>query len=217
VISGFCCIFVCFFWWTYDETRVFCFGGFLLIYFILRSPDDDEIGLIWGWFEHVQSWLHRKITEAYVSYAMSVLFRWALSDVRDGLKPVYRRILWVFISLIGHAIEVWFMKLLLWITVHVYLISGCKRVLHHVIVVFVSYCKEHVSFYIQMFQGYDDALLCEVTVALAWQLRWQCDFNCCYHMATDICSHNGYQIFEPLSEFVHGLPKHFIAVVNETG
>ncbi|KAM4111380.1 hypothetical protein ACJW30_05G063300 [Castanea mollissima] len=37
--------------------------------------------------------LHREATEAYMSYAMSVLLGRALPDVRDGLKPVHRRIL----------------------------------------------------------------------------------------------------------------------------
>ncbi|WCJ19142.1 DNA GYRASE A [Euphorbia peplus] len=37
--------------------------------------------------------LHREATESYMSYAMSVLVGRALPDVRDGLKPVHRRIL----------------------------------------------------------------------------------------------------------------------------
>ncbi|KAJ3669364.1 hypothetical protein LUZ60_011314 [Juncus effusus] len=41
----------------------------------------------------VQSELHKEATEAYMSYAMSVLLGRALPDVRDGLKPVHRRIL----------------------------------------------------------------------------------------------------------------------------
>lgn len=39
--------------------------------------------------------LHKEATEAYMAYAMSVLLGRALPDVRDGLKPVHRRILWV--------------------------------------------------------------------------------------------------------------------------
>nr|XP_043633899.1 DNA gyrase subunit A, chloroplastic/mitochondrial [Erigeron canadensis] len=38
--------------------------------------------------------LHKEATEAYMSYAMSVLVGRALPDVRDGLKPVHRRILY---------------------------------------------------------------------------------------------------------------------------
>ncbi|BBG96775.1 DNA GYRASE A [Prunus dulcis] len=35
--------------------------------------------------------LHKEATEAYMAYAMSVLLGRALPDVRDGLKPVHRR------------------------------------------------------------------------------------------------------------------------------
>ncbi|XP_031486660.1 DNA gyrase subunit A, chloroplastic/mitochondrial [Nymphaea colorata] len=37
--------------------------------------------------------LHKEATESYLAYAMSVLVGRALPDVRDGLKPVHRRIL----------------------------------------------------------------------------------------------------------------------------
>ncbi|KAL9324925.1 hypothetical protein ACSQ67_005570 [Phaseolus vulgaris] len=43
--------------------------------------------------------LHKEATEAYMAYAMSVLLGRALPDVRDGLKPVHRRILLVFRSM----------------------------------------------------------------------------------------------------------------------
>ncbi|MDO8574089.1 MAG: DNA gyrase subunit A, partial [bacterium] len=35
-----------------------------------------------------------ELQEAYLDYAMSVIVSRALPDVRDGLKPVHRRILW---------------------------------------------------------------------------------------------------------------------------
>ncbi|KAI8463558.1 MAG: DNA gyrase, A subunit [Monoraphidium minutum] len=38
--------------------------------------------------------LHAEASEAYLSYAMSVIVGRALPDVRDGLKPVHRRILY---------------------------------------------------------------------------------------------------------------------------
>ncbi|XP_048231515.1 DNA gyrase subunit A, chloroplastic/mitochondrial isoform X1 [Ricinus communis] len=41
----------------------------------------------------VHTELHKEATEAYMAYAMSVLLGRALPDVRDGLKPVHRRIL----------------------------------------------------------------------------------------------------------------------------
>lgn len=38
--------------------------------------------------------LHKEMTDSYMAYAMSVIMSRALPDVRDGLKPVHRRILY---------------------------------------------------------------------------------------------------------------------------
>ena len=38
--------------------------------------------------------LYDEISSSYLSYAMSVIVSRALPDVRDGLKPVHRRILY---------------------------------------------------------------------------------------------------------------------------
>ena len=38
--------------------------------------------------------IEKEMKEAYISYAMSVIVSRALPDVRDGLKPVHRRILY---------------------------------------------------------------------------------------------------------------------------
>ena len=38
--------------------------------------------------------LEREMQESYLDYAMSVIVARALPDVRDGLKPVHRRILY---------------------------------------------------------------------------------------------------------------------------
>jgi DNA gyrase subunit A len=38
--------------------------------------------------------IEREMQEAYLDYAMSVIVSRALPDVRDGLKPVHRRILY---------------------------------------------------------------------------------------------------------------------------
>ena len=35
-----------------------------------------------------------ELQESYLDYAMSVIVQRALPDVRDGMKPVQRRILW---------------------------------------------------------------------------------------------------------------------------
>ncbi|MFM1841852.1 MAG: gyrase subunit, partial [Cyanobacteriota bacterium] len=37
--------------------------------------------------------LHQEMERSYLEYAMSVIVGRALPDVRDGLKPVHRRIL----------------------------------------------------------------------------------------------------------------------------
>lgn len=43
--------------------------------------------------------LKRKMEDSYIDYAMSVIASRALPDVRDGLKPVQRRILFSMIEL----------------------------------------------------------------------------------------------------------------------
>ena len=49
-------------------------------------------GSVRGNVEPVQ--LEDEIQRSYLDYAMSVIVGRALPDVRDGLKPVHRRILW---------------------------------------------------------------------------------------------------------------------------
>lgn len=58
---------------------------------ILRDRDGNVGG--GGGERIVHTELHKEATEAYMAYAMSVLLGRALPDVRDGLKPVHRRIL----------------------------------------------------------------------------------------------------------------------------
>ncbi|KAG8391058.1 hypothetical protein BUALT_Bualt01G0148400 [Buddleja alternifolia] len=53
--------------------------------------------------------LHKEATEAYMAYAMSVLLGRALPDVRDGLKPVHRRILFAFINNAASVIDLYAM------------------------------------------------------------------------------------------------------------
>ena len=38
--------------------------------------------------------VEQEITQSYIDYAMSVIVSRALPDVRDGMKPVIRRILY---------------------------------------------------------------------------------------------------------------------------
>jgi DNA gyrase subunit A len=51
-----------------------------------------ELTLLAGRVEPV--WLEEEIQRSYLDYSMSVIVGRALPDVRDGLKPVHRRILW---------------------------------------------------------------------------------------------------------------------------
>ncbi len=41
-----------------------------------------------------QSWLKMSLKEAFLDYAMSVVVSRAIPDIRDGLKPVHRRVLY---------------------------------------------------------------------------------------------------------------------------
>src|SRR6185295_8793352 len=41
-----------------------------------------------------KEWIEDQIQTSYLDYSMSVIVGRALPDVRDGLKPVHRRILW---------------------------------------------------------------------------------------------------------------------------
>ena len=50
-----------------------------------EAPKDNNIKLIS---------MHDEMSSSYLSYAMSVIVSRALPDVRDGLKPVHRRILY---------------------------------------------------------------------------------------------------------------------------
>ena len=47
----------------------------------------------------VTSELVHEMTSSYIEYAMSVIVGRALPDVRDGLKPVHRRILYAMYPL----------------------------------------------------------------------------------------------------------------------
>ena len=55
---------------------------------------DDEINNNEDNSRIIQSDLSREMENSYLTYAMSVIVARALPDVRDGLKPVHRRILY---------------------------------------------------------------------------------------------------------------------------
>ena len=44
--------------------------------------------------KHQSVILYDEMSSSYLSYAMSVIISRALPDVRDGLKPVHRRIIY---------------------------------------------------------------------------------------------------------------------------
>ena len=47
--------------------------------------------------------LEREMKESFIAYAMAVIINRALPDVRDGMKPVHRRILFSMGELGMHA------------------------------------------------------------------------------------------------------------------
>ncbi len=57
-------------------------------------PDDDgaEGALVFGAIEPIE--IQEEMERSFLDYAMSVIMSRALPDVRDGLKPVHRRIIW---------------------------------------------------------------------------------------------------------------------------
>jgi len=58
----------------------------------MKKKDEDQEITITGKVEPRE--ITQELREAYLDYAMSVIVSRALPDVRDGLKPVQRRILW---------------------------------------------------------------------------------------------------------------------------
>ena len=59
-----------------------------------KNVDYDPESLRYPEQKIVQSELVREMETSYIEYAMSVIVGRALPDVRDGLKPVHRRILY---------------------------------------------------------------------------------------------------------------------------
>mmetsp|Transcript_1924 Transcript_1924/g.4502 ORF Transcript_1924/g.4502 Transcript_1924/m.4502 type:complete len:886 (+) Transcript_1924:1666-4323(+) len=60
---------------------------------IEKFPDENLGGKI------ISADLHSEMSRSYMEYAMSVIYGRALPDVRDGLKPVHRRILFAMYEL----------------------------------------------------------------------------------------------------------------------
>ncbi|MFN8017358.1 MAG: DNA gyrase subunit A [Acidimicrobiales bacterium] len=55
-------------------------------------PDDDPTQTAFGQIEPIE--IEEEMERSFLDYSMSVIVSRALPDVRDGLKPVHRRILW---------------------------------------------------------------------------------------------------------------------------
>ena len=58
---------------------------------------DDE--LILGGEKVLERLLEDEMRDSFIDYSMSVIVQRALPDVRDGLKPVHRRILYAMSEL----------------------------------------------------------------------------------------------------------------------
>ncbi len=56
------------------------------------EPPDDGTATAYGAIEPIE--IQEEMERSFLDYSMSVIVQRALPDVRDGLKPVHRRILW---------------------------------------------------------------------------------------------------------------------------
>jgi DNA gyrase subunit A len=59
---------------------------------VIPGPDQQEGGMQFGQIVPVD--INKQMKNAYIDYAMSVIVSRALPDVRDGFKPVHRRIMY---------------------------------------------------------------------------------------------------------------------------
>ena len=60
-----------------------------------ENKKEDQIGYI------KPTEITKEMADSYIDYAMSVIVSRALPDVRDGLKPVHRRILYGMYKMLG--------------------------------------------------------------------------------------------------------------------
>ena len=61
--------------------------------------------------------LKKTMENSYIDYAMSVIASRALPDVRDGLKPVQRRILYAMIELNNHIVNALVSSVIQWVNI----------------------------------------------------------------------------------------------------
>ena len=63
-----------------------------------QESDNTDYGLMKGArVKHMD--LQQEMRESYLAYALSVIVERALPDVRDGLKPVHRRVIYAMYDL----------------------------------------------------------------------------------------------------------------------
>ena len=61
--------------------------------------------------------LKKTMETSYIDYAMSVIASRALPDVRDGLKPVQRRILYSIMDLTSRIVNVRVLLVIQWVNI----------------------------------------------------------------------------------------------------
>ena len=61
--------------------------------------------------------LKKTMEESYIDYAMSVIAARALPDVRDGLKPVQRRVLYSITDLTSRTVNVHVLSVIPWVNI----------------------------------------------------------------------------------------------------
>ena len=61
--------------------------------------------------------LKERMETFYIDYAMSVIASRALPDVRDGLKPVQRRILYAIMVLTSRIVNVRVLSVMQWVNI----------------------------------------------------------------------------------------------------
>ena len=61
---------------------------------VTNEPTDEFGGSFHEYDSHAQNDIVKEVRDSFLDYSMSVITSRAIPDLRDGLKPVHRRILW---------------------------------------------------------------------------------------------------------------------------
>ena len=74
-----------------------------------QEADNTDYGLMVG--ERIQKKdLQQEMRDSYLAYAMSVIVDRALPDVRDGMKPVHRRVIYAIYDTLVRMAQSWSMR-----------------------------------------------------------------------------------------------------------